>query len=116
MSAYTWTHKDLLGIGQLSDADILHVLDTARGFDEINTRPVKKVPTLKGKTVGFNFGEEEYTGSDGKTRIAVKAAYAVSVKTVKEGIEPPPRKTLSGSALTSQGFTEVPAEQVDLPF
>ena len=31
--------------------DVQHLLDIAAGFQEINLRPVKKVPTLKGKTV-----------------------------------------------------------------
>ncbi len=45
------SHKDLLGIEQLSVEDIRLVLDTASAFKEIATRPVKKVPTLRGKTV-----------------------------------------------------------------
>ncbi len=48
---YHWTHKDLLDVTQLSREDVLHVLDLAARFREINRRPIKKVPTLKGKTV-----------------------------------------------------------------
>ena len=48
---YHWSHKDLLDVTQLSRADTLHLLDLAASFQEINSRPVKKVPTLKGKTV-----------------------------------------------------------------
>jgi len=44
-------HRHLLGIGELSAADISHVLDTAKAFFEISRRPVRKVPTLRGKTV-----------------------------------------------------------------
>ncbi|HWQ35701.1 MAG TPA: aspartate carbamoyltransferase catalytic subunit [Blastocatellia bacterium] len=43
--------KDLLGIADLSPAEIVHILDTAEKFRDINTRQIKKVPTLRGKTV-----------------------------------------------------------------
>jgi aspartate carbamoyltransferase catalytic subunit len=43
--------KDLLGIADLSAEEILHILDTAESFRDINTRTIKKVPTLRGKTV-----------------------------------------------------------------
>ncbi len=44
-------HKHLLGIEPLSKLDILTILDTAESFVEISTREVKKVPTLRGKTI-----------------------------------------------------------------
>ncbi len=44
-------HKDLLGIGQLSKDDILTILDATESFKEISTRPIKKVPTLRGRTI-----------------------------------------------------------------
>jgi aspartate carbamoyltransferase catalytic subunit len=43
--------KDLLGIRQLSAADIVTILDTAENFQEISKREIKKVPTLRGRTV-----------------------------------------------------------------
>ena len=43
--------KDLLGIDDLSADDIYRVLDTAVAMREIGERPIKKVPTLRGKTV-----------------------------------------------------------------
>jgi aspartate carbamoyltransferase catalytic subunit len=43
--------KHLLGIQDLSPDEILTVLDTAESFIEISTREVKKVPTLRGKTI-----------------------------------------------------------------
>lgn len=43
--------KDLLGIRQLSVDDILKILDTAETFRDVSRREVKKVPTLRGKTV-----------------------------------------------------------------
>ena len=55
---YYWKHKDLLDVTQLSKADVFHLLDLAASFQEINSRPVKKVPTLKGKTVVLFFVED----------------------------------------------------------
>src|SRR6187455_2130199 len=43
--------KDLLGIGDLSPEEIYLILDTAEAMREIGQRPIKKVPTLRGKTV-----------------------------------------------------------------
>jgi len=44
-------HKHILGIEQLSAEDITRILDTADSFKEINSRDIKKVPTLRGKTI-----------------------------------------------------------------
>jgi aspartate carbamoyltransferase catalytic subunit len=46
-----WDKKDLLGIKELSKEEILLVLDTAESFKDISKREIKKVPTLRGKTV-----------------------------------------------------------------
>jgi aspartate carbamoyltransferase catalytic subunit len=43
--------KDLLGIADLSPEEITLVLDTAEAMKEVGTRPIKKVPALRGKTV-----------------------------------------------------------------
>ena len=43
--------KHLLGIENLSRDEILSILDTAESLQEISSRPIKKVPTLRGKTV-----------------------------------------------------------------
>src|SRR5881296_2422704 len=43
--------KDLLGIEDLSHDEILEILDTAESLQEVSTRPIKKVPTLRGKTI-----------------------------------------------------------------
>ncbi len=45
------SHKDLLSIKQLSVEDIQLILDTAEALGQVADRPIKKVPTLRGKTV-----------------------------------------------------------------
>ncbi len=49
--------KDLLGLEDLSREEILHILDTARGFREVLDRPIKKVPSLRGVTICNAFYE-----------------------------------------------------------
>jgi len=43
--------KNILGTKCLSKEEITTILDTADSFKEISTRPIKKVPTLRGKTI-----------------------------------------------------------------
>jgi aspartate carbamoyltransferase catalytic subunit len=43
--------KDLLGIAGLDAGEITLILDTAEAMKEVGTRPIKKVPTLRGRTV-----------------------------------------------------------------
>ncbi len=52
-----WRRKDLLGIEDLTAQEIRTVLDTGESFKEISTREIKKVPTLRGKTVVTLFFE-----------------------------------------------------------
>jgi aspartate carbamoyltransferase catalytic subunit len=46
-----WKRKDLLGIQELEAPEIADVLDTAESMKEIASREIKKVPTLRGKTI-----------------------------------------------------------------
>ena len=50
--------KDLLGLQDWSREDILRVLDTAVRFRAVNERRIKKVPTLRGRTVVLAFFED----------------------------------------------------------
>jgi aspartate carbamoyltransferase catalytic subunit len=54
---HKFTQKDILEISSLSVEDISLILDTAERMKEISERPVKKVPTLRGKTVVLYFYE-----------------------------------------------------------
>ena len=64
-------HKHLLGIQGLSAEEITLILDTARAFAEVSLRPIKKVPTLRGKTV-VNFFMEPSTRTRSSFEIAEK--------------------------------------------
>jgi aspartate carbamoyltransferase catalytic subunit len=43
--------RHLLGIEQLQREDVEGILDTAEAFFEVSRRPIRKVPTLRGKTI-----------------------------------------------------------------
>jgi aspartate carbamoyltransferase catalytic subunit len=49
--------KDILDLASLSAEEIQLILDTADNMREISDRPIKKVPTLRGKTVVLFFYE-----------------------------------------------------------
>jgi len=66
-----WTRKDLLGIAELSPDEISLILDTAESFAEVGERPIKKVPTLRGKTV-INLFFEASTRTRSSFEIAEK--------------------------------------------
>ena len=70
--------KHLLGISDLSTAELTQILDLADTFAEINTRPIKKVPTLRGKTV-INLFLEASTRTRTSFEIAAKRLSADAV-------------------------------------
>jgi aspartate carbamoyltransferase catalytic subunit len=55
---FQWQHKHLLGLRDLSAEEITYILDTAKGFEQISTRSVKKAPPLRGKVVCNLFFED----------------------------------------------------------
>ncbi|ALC16651.1 aspartate carbamoyltransferase [Desulfuromonas soudanensis] len=65
----SFRHKHILGTEYLSSEDIQLILDTADSFKEINSREIKKVPTLRGKTI-INLFYEAST----RTRISFEIA------------------------------------------
>lgn len=56
----TWTHKDLLGLEELSADEIRLLLSTATAFKGVGERSLKKVPALRGRTL-VNFFVEPST-------------------------------------------------------
>ncbi|MDI1241206.1 MAG: aspartate carbamoyltransferase catalytic subunit [bacterium] len=70
--------RDLLGIRDLNAAEIRGILDTAENFREINSREIKKVPTLRGKTV-INLFFENSTRTRTSFEIAAKRLSADAV-------------------------------------
>jgi aspartate carbamoyltransferase catalytic subunit len=73
-----YKRRDLLGIRDLSAAEINGILDTAENFREINSREIKKVPTLRGKTV-INLFFENSTRTRTSFELAAKRLSADAV-------------------------------------
>lgn len=53
-----WTRKHLIGLSDLSREELEFILDTAKGFEEVSTRSIKKAPPLRGKVVVNMFFED----------------------------------------------------------
>jgi len=70
--------KDILDMEDLSPSDIEAVLDTAETLKEISSRPIKKVPTLRGKTI-IHFFYEPSTRTKISFEIAAKRLSADTV-------------------------------------
>ena len=74
-------NKDLLDIESLSLEEIELILSTAASFKEVGRRPIKKVPTLRGRTV-INLFYEAST----RTRVSFElAAKRLSADTINVG-------------------------------
>lgn len=74
----TFNRKDLLGIRELEVAEINTILDSAESFKEISTRAIKKVPTLRGRTV-INLFFEPSTRTRTSFEIAAKRLSADTI-------------------------------------
>ncbi|HFE64006.1 MAG TPA: aspartate carbamoyltransferase catalytic subunit [Caldithrix sp.] len=82
--------KHLLGLDGTPAEDIITILDTARSFREVLDRPIKRLPTLQGKTVVNLFYE-----ASTRTRISFELAekrlsadivsFSASTSSVKKG-------------------------------
>jgi len=84
------SNRHLLGLQGVPKEDIQLILDTANTFKEVLARPIKKVPTLQGKTIVNLFYE-----SSTRTRISFELAekrlsadtinFSLSSSSVKKG-------------------------------
>lgn len=76
--------KDLVGLEDLSAAQIRTILDTAEPFKEISERRIKKVPVLRGKTI-VNLFLEPSTRTRISFEFAEKRLSADTVNLTAEG-------------------------------
>jgi aspartate carbamoyltransferase catalytic subunit len=95
VSAFAQRH--LLGIEPLSAAEIQTILDLSERFLEIAERPIKKVPTLRGKTV-INLFLEPSTRTRTSFEIAAKRLSADAVNISGSGSSTTKGETLLDTA------------------
>src|SRR6476469_7283235 len=74
----TFTQRHLLGLEGIPAEEIGTMLDTAESFKEISERDIKKVPTLRGKTV-INLFYEASTRTRTSFEIAAKRLSADTI-------------------------------------
>ena len=98
-----WRHKDLLEISQLSREEIGYVCETAARFAEVNQRPIKKVPILKGKSVVLFFAEAS-TRTKTSFDMAGKRLSADTFSLAKSGSSLQKGESLKDTALTLQAM------------
>ena len=99
----SFDHKDLLGMGQLSVEDIDLILDTAESMQEISTRDIKKVPTLRGKNVA-SFFYEPSTRTRTSFEVAAKRLGADTVSLSASGSSMQKGETLIDTARNLQAM------------
>jgi len=78
-----WTKKDLLGLEYLTKDEIELILDSAKSFKEVLARPLRKVPTLRGRTV-VNLFYEPSTRTRTSFELAAKRLSADVINVAKE--------------------------------
>ena len=78
-----WRKKDLLGLEYLTKEEIELIIDNAKSFKEVLGRPLRKVPTLRGKTV-VNLFYEPSTRTRTSFELAAKRLSADVITIVKE--------------------------------
>ena len=91
--------RDILGIEDLSREDIETILETAERMQEIGTREVKKVPTLRGRTL-INLFFEPSTRTQTSFEIAGKRLAADVVNFSVSSSSVTKRETLLDTAKT----------------
>jgi aspartate carbamoyltransferase catalytic subunit len=95
--------KDLLSIDDLSRDEIYTVLDTADAMREIGERPIKKVPTLRGKTV-VNLFYEPSTRTRTSFEIAEKRLSADTLNIAVAASSVTKGETLADTALNIEAM------------
>ena len=82
------TKRHLMGVNDVDRADIERILETAGGFEDVVERDVKKVPTLRGRTV-VNLFYESSTRTSSSFELAAKrlSADVVSVKSSGSSVD-----------------------------
>ncbi len=98
-----WRRKDILGIEELTAAEIQHILQTAKPMKEILMRPLKKLPTLRGKSVVHLFYEASTrTRTSFETAAKVLGADTASIAVAQSSVSK--GETLLDTAKTLQAM------------
>ncbi|PKN12204.1 MAG: aspartate carbamoyltransferase [Deltaproteobacteria bacterium HGW-Deltaproteobacteria-4] len=94
----SFRHKHIIALRDLSKDDIEQLLNTAESMREINSREIKKVPTLRGKTI-INLFYESSTRTRTSFEIAGKRLSADTVNITSSSSSATKGETLADTAL-----------------
>jgi aspartate carbamoyltransferase catalytic subunit len=95
--------KDLLSIEALSSEEITLILDSAESFKDVSGREIKKVPTLRGKTV-INLFYEPSTRTRTSFEIAAKRMSADAINIAVASSSAKKGETLKDTALNLEAM------------
>jgi aspartate carbamoyltransferase catalytic subunit len=95
--------RHLLSIGDLDRADVERILETAEGFESVMHRDVKKVPTLRGRTV-MNVFFESSTRTSSSFELAAKRLSADTVNLKASGSSVDKGESLKDTILTLSAY------------
>lgn len=99
----TSARRHLLSTDDLAVADIERVLETARGFEAVSDREVKKLPTLRGRTV-MNVFFEASTRTSSSFELAAKRLSADTLSFKSGGSSVEKGETLKDTLLTLDAY------------
>ena len=102
-SATALRSRHLLGIADLDPSEIELVLETALAMKEIGTRPIKKVPTLRGRTI-INLFFEPSTRTRMSFELAEKRLSADTLGMTTTGSSVSKGETLADTARTLEAM------------
>jgi aspartate carbamoyltransferase catalytic subunit len=102
-TATTLRSRHLLGIADLDPSEIELVLETAVAMKEIGTRPIKKVPTMRGRTV-INLFFEPSTRTRMSFELAEKRLSADTLGMTTTGSSAAKGETLADTARTLEAM------------
>jgi aspartate carbamoyltransferase catalytic subunit len=97
------TRRHLLGIADLDRDGVERILDTARGFEGVLAREVKKLPTLRGRTVASVFFEAS-TRTASSFELAAKRLSADVVSLKGSGSSVDKGESLKDTILTLDAY------------
>ena len=95
--------RNLLGINELTSEEIEHILDTTQSFKEVSKRSIKKVPTLRGRTIA-NFFLEPSTRTRTSFELAAKRLSADVINISAETSAVAKGESLKDTAKTIQAL------------
>ncbi|MGE3259639.1 MAG: aspartate carbamoyltransferase, partial [Geobacter sp.] len=96
--ATEFKHKDIIALRDLNKDEIELLISTAESMREVNSRSIKKVPTLRGKTI-INLFYESSTRTRTSFEIAGKRLSADTVNIAPSNSSATKGETLSDTAL-----------------